>query len=349
MLEFWGRLTGLAPANGRKAPEPRGGPGIEDIRILFPVLWVGRRGEGDVTIGGLITVGTLTVPHRDAMAPPELTADAPVLDIFEPVEVSLGPAFRVELDDTRGDGALGFFDLRVMDEPLFAEARFDGHVGPFGEAYRVLIRLNLNEGTELFEQFGGGVTGLESFHAGQGPRIRIHRTVRIHHIEHGKAMTLADVEVCPVMSRGYLEHTGTELALNRRVANDQDLGPREGSPDVESNKMFVAFVFRVHGHPRVARDSLGSSGGNLQECPGLFHDFVAHLKQGALGGLHDHFFIREARLRYWAPVYHPFAAIDIASLVERDESLQDRLRVTSIQRMYLTIPVTRGAELTELV
>ena len=113
--------------------------------------------------------------------------------------------------------------------------------------------------------------------------------------------------------------------------------------------MFVAFVFRVHGHPRVARDSLGSSGGNLQECPGLFHDFVAHLKQGALGGLHDHFFIREARLRYWAPVNHPFAAIDIAPLVERDESLQDCLRVTSIQRVYFAIPVTRGAELTELI
>ena len=82
MLEFWGRLTGLAPANGRKAPEPRGGPGIEDIRVLFPVLWIGWRGEGDVTMGGLIAVGTLTVPDGDAMAPPELTADAPILDIF---------------------------------------------------------------------------------------------------------------------------------------------------------------------------------------------------------------------------------------------------------------------------
>ena len=148
------------------------------------------------------------------------------------MEVSLGPAFGVELDDTRGDGALGFFNLGVVDEPLFAEARFDGHVGPFGETYRVLIRLNLDEGAELFEQFGGGVTGLESFHASQGPRIGVHRAVRVHDIEHGKAMTLADIEVRAVMRRGHLEDSRTEFALNRRVADDQDLGPREGAPDV---------------------------------------------------------------------------------------------------------------------
>ena len=113
--------------------------------------------------------------------------------------------------------------------------------------------------------------------------------------------------------------------------------------------MFVAFVFRVDGHPRVARDGLGAGGGNFQERTRLFHDFVAHLEQEALGGLHDYFLIGEASLRYWAPVNHPFTAIDITPLVERNESLQNRVRVTSIQRVHLTIPVTRGTELTELV
>ena len=92
----------------------------------------------------VVAVSALAVPDWDAVAPPELTANAPVLDVFQPVQVGLRPAFRVELDDARRDGALGFIDLRVADEPLFAEARFDRHVGALGVAHSIFVGLGLH-------------------------------------------------------------------------------------------------------------------------------------------------------------------------------------------------------------
>src|SRR5207244_439924 len=38
------------------------------------------------------------VPHRHAMPPPELPADAPVFDVVHPVQVGLGPALRMKSD-----------------------------------------------------------------------------------------------------------------------------------------------------------------------------------------------------------------------------------------------------------
>jgi hypothetical protein len=43
----------------------------------------------DVGLGELLLVEALAIPHRDAVAPPELAADAPVLDVLEPVQVNL--------------------------------------------------------------------------------------------------------------------------------------------------------------------------------------------------------------------------------------------------------------------
>ena len=82
MLQFFGRFARLAPSDGREAPEPGGGPGVEYVGVLFPVGAVSGGREGDVEVLRVVAVGALTVPDRDAMAPPELAADAPVLNVF---------------------------------------------------------------------------------------------------------------------------------------------------------------------------------------------------------------------------------------------------------------------------
>jgi len=69
VLEFVGRLARLAPADGRQAPEPGGRPRVQHVGVLFPVLRVGGRGEGDVAVGGVVAVGALAVPDRDAVPP----------------------------------------------------------------------------------------------------------------------------------------------------------------------------------------------------------------------------------------------------------------------------------------
>ena len=71
------------PTESGKGPEPGAEPGIEDIRILGPVL----AGRFDLSEGFVSSI-----PDRDTVAPPELSADAPVLKILHPVVIDFAPA-----------------------------------------------------------------------------------------------------------------------------------------------------------------------------------------------------------------------------------------------------------------
>ena len=74
----------------------------------------------DENIAGVI------VPGRDAVPPPELPADAPILDIVHPVEIGLGPVSRDEADFSGFDGLDGRFrQRRDIDVPLVGQVGFD--------------------------------------------------------------------------------------------------------------------------------------------------------------------------------------------------------------------------------
>ena len=72
------------------------------------------------------------------MPPPQLTGDAPVLDVFQPVVVGAVPVFGNQFDfavvDCRqsrlNDG--GFAFLRQVHEPLVGQHGFDHHAGAVG-------------------------------------------------------------------------------------------------------------------------------------------------------------------------------------------------------------------------
>src|SRR5258708_19129817 len=67
------------------------------------------------------------VPRRNAMAPPERAADAPVLDIVEPLRVSRAPVLRHESDRAIAySGECGFGDRLSTARPGLA---IDTHVG----------------------------------------------------------------------------------------------------------------------------------------------------------------------------------------------------------------------------
>ncbi len=79
-------------------------------------------GRIDTRNGDLVTRGA--VPCRNPMSPPKLAADAPVVDVFHPVEIGLLVLLRREADSlfavrTRLDGGNGLIGQRLnLDEPL---------------------------------------------------------------------------------------------------------------------------------------------------------------------------------------------------------------------------------------
>ena len=125
-------LGALRPAEGREWPQGRREPGIEHVRILLereagfePILFphlVFAAAHVDATVR--------VVPGGDAMSPPELSADTPVLDIPHPFEIGFRPVFRHEANAT----VLHRLDRRRrqrsgFNEPLIGQERLDDRMG----------------------------------------------------------------------------------------------------------------------------------------------------------------------------------------------------------------------------
>ena len=75
-------------------------PGVEHVVVLAQRAdrWrAGVRARVGFVLAHVDVAG-LVVPRRDAMAPPQLAADAPVLDVVHPLRVGLRPVLRHELD-----------------------------------------------------------------------------------------------------------------------------------------------------------------------------------------------------------------------------------------------------------
>src|SRR5690606_3575930 len=88
------------PAEGTKGPETGGEPGVENVFVLTQ-FYVRRQivfFTGGFFAGGDVNIAVFVVPGGNAMAPPELAADAPVLNIAHPGEVHVLVVFGYELD-----------------------------------------------------------------------------------------------------------------------------------------------------------------------------------------------------------------------------------------------------------
>src|SRR5277367_1168228 len=136
-----GRSAG--PAEGGEGEEAGGEPGVEDVGFLDDVGRVAvAAGFWSFTVDRDASAG-FAVPRGDAVAPPELAGDAPVVDVGHPLEVDLfvhlggevdGGFFAVDgfdcVDGVLGDGfAAGVRGFVDREEPLEREARFDDDAG----------------------------------------------------------------------------------------------------------------------------------------------------------------------------------------------------------------------------
>src|SRR5262249_30691011 len=108
-----------------------------DVGILNPVVRIGRWLIADIHLrlrAGLSARLVFLIPYRDAMPPPQLTADTPVSDVVHPMSVGFGPAFRVKSDPAFLNGFGGRLDARIFHEPLLAQEWLDRHMAPLAVA-----------------------------------------------------------------------------------------------------------------------------------------------------------------------------------------------------------------------
>src|SRR5690606_16613274 len=102
------------PAQRAEGPQRGGEPGLEHVVVLAQRAAVAGGLRAGARLGLVAAdedLAALAVPGRDAVAPPELAADAPVLDVAEPVAVGVDPVAGDEADlAISGFAAAGQFE-----------------------------------------------------------------------------------------------------------------------------------------------------------------------------------------------------------------------------------------------
>ena len=130
----------VGPAEGGKRPERGAEPGVQDVFVLSELRvaalrafcrWAGSAGVAFDDLDARVERGNHffalgTMPDGNAMAPPKLARDAPVANIFEPLQQNGALVVRNNFDQAVDDNLCGGLGERLhFHEPLRGNARFD--------------------------------------------------------------------------------------------------------------------------------------------------------------------------------------------------------------------------------
>ena len=211
-----GRLVG--PAQRGERPQRRGEPGVEHILVLaqFHV----RRQRVLLAHFGFVAahvdVAGVVVPGRNAMAPPELAAHAPVLDVAHPFVIGLRPVLRHEADAAVFDRLeRGLGERRDLHVPLVGEIGLDDGVGAVAARHLELVRLDLLDEPGGFELGDDLLARLEAVQAAVSlRRVLVELRVGREDVDLRQVVPLAHLVVVEVVRRRDLHAAGAERGIH---------------------------------------------------------------------------------------------------------------------------------------
>ena len=339
-------------------PKPAAEPRVHHVLVL-PHIVQAQPGIAALRPGGheglfsrfrhhVIVVPFSEIPSRNAVSPPELAADAPVLNLLHPVAVGVLELRREEPDGVVHDvGQSRFRNLRHRHEPLQREPGFNDRIGALGSPDFVRVRLDFDEVPRRFEVLDNGLPHVEPVHARVIAAVLVERAIGVEDVDGFEVVGLAEFVVVHVVGWGDLEATRSEFAVDVFVLDDGDPPTAErhlGSLAVEAGETLVVGVDTDGG---VTEDGFGSCGGD-DEVPSAF-DLVAQVVDLALLLLVNDFLIAQRRERHWIPVHHAHAAVNQPLLVQIDERVHDPFIVLFVHREPRAVPIAARPQLLELL
>ena len=291
----------LRPTQSGEGPQTAGEPRVQRILVLLNLGLGAELGAGLLQrlgfiaghhIGGGVGVAPAAFadhkPGGDAMAPPQLTADAPIADIGKPVAIDLAPALRhkLRLGLLKGFTAAGGQRLR-LHKPLGGEQWFDGHLAAIGVGNAVAVRLHLDQAALLLHGRHYSLTGLKAIKPSKHSGLLVHRAVLGHHRDQRQAVALTNGEIIGVMGGRHLDAAGAELSVDMLIGHDRDLTAHQRQGEGLTHQGLVARIGRIDRHTGVSEQRLRAGGGHL-EMAAAIAEGVTEMPEMAIHLLHLH-------------------------------------------------------------
>ena len=369
-----GRIKGpqplgvLGPAEGTEGPERGAEPGVEHVRVLLQRK-VGRQrvGVAHLLLGAAdIDIALGVVPGRNTVTPPDLTADAPVLDVAHPLEIGVLPVVRHEADAPvlhRGDG--GLRQGGGAHVPLVREPGLDDGPGAVPARDHELVVLDAGQeplGLQVRDDPLACLVAVEP-HIGGGDQLTLFGEIdadgriRGEHVDEAAMGLTADRQLVPVtqpdlvvvevVGRGDLDAAGAEGGVRVLVGDDGDAPAGQRQLHQLADQVLVALVLRVHRDRAVPEQGLGAGGRDHQGASPV-GEGIAHVPHVAGLLLGEHLQVRDRRVQHRVPVDQALSPVDQALLIEPDEDLADRRRESLVHGEALVSPVQGGPQAPEL-
>ena len=321
---------------------------LSGLRACF-LLSLGHEDDDRRHIARRALIGRRGIVSRDAMAPPELATDAPILHVLHPVAVGVLELRRVETDlvvHHRIECRLG--QTVHFQEPLHGELRLDGHIGTLGEAHLVRVILCFLEQSGCIEVADDLLADGEAIHADVELARGSNGAIVVKDVDGGEVVFLAQHIVVYVVRRGDLEAACAELNVDVVVLDDGDLAPHERDNDAPSAEVLVLRVVRIDAHGRVAHDRFGA--GRSHDGVSVFtDDTVAQVVKFALLLLINHLLVAEGGEGGGIPIDHADTTIDQSLTVQIAEDANDAPRADVVHSEGRAIPVAGSAKASELL
>ena len=346
----------LRPAQRGMGPQPGTEPGIQHIGILadfrrtagFTNLRVRQRHRK--------MPADAAVPHRNPMPPPQLPADAPVADIFQPVEIDAGKPLRHDADFRLGVFPAGHGPIRLprnaagvgmtphIHEPLHTDQRLHHRGAPLAVAHRMPVRLHLCQHPQRIQFGHHPPPRLEPLHPGVLAGHFRHQPVLANDVGRIQPMPLPHLKVHRIMRRGDLQRPGAELRVDRRIAHHRNHPPHNRQRHIPPPNAVIPRIFGMHRHPGVAQHRLWPRRGHGNRPLGLILQRIADMVKLAVNILVVNLQIRQGGGAPDAAVDNPLVAVNQPLVIQADKSSADGAARPVVQREPMALPVGGNAQ-----
>ncbi|RMQ40687.1 hypothetical protein ALQ05_101874 [Pseudomonas amygdali pv. mori] len=362
------------PAERGEGPQARAEPGVQYVVVLLQrdfrakVVLGANFGfvAADVNLAGLV------VPGRNAMAPPELTADAPVLDVAHPREIHVFVLLGHERDTAVFDSGNRRLGQRFGgDIPLIGQPRLDDGAGTvaFRHLQGVIIDADQQAGgikrsNDLLARFKAVETGVVRRQAAVDAFVQ--RAIKVENlsssenvgilvedVQQRQVVAFADFIVVEVMRRGDFHAAGAEFRVAVVVRDDRDAAAYQRQFDELADQCLVALVLWVHRNGGVTEHGFRASGGNDQVIQ-TFGGFctvgqrIAQVPQMAFLVVVLHFKVGNRGVQLGVPVDQAFATVNEAVFMQAHEGLLHGVGQAVVHGEALAAPVDGRAQTADL-
>ncbi len=329
----------LRPSQRGEWPQGGAEPGVQNVGIL-----------GDVATAAMLTlvrifhahrnaVAFMAMPRGDAVAPPQLAADAPVPHVPHPVVVDLRPVIRNEDRASLLNRLNGLIRKRACaHKPLGGNHRLHHHTRALAFAHAQFIGFRAIQEALRFHIRQHFFPGFVAVKPCIRPAFAGDLCVLVNHPDQRQVVPHRRFKVIRVMCRSDLYAARAKLRICHLIQNDGNLALHQRQHHALAVEVRIPRVHRVDGHGGVTQHRLRTGGGNHYVIIRILH-WIAEVPELPFHLLVNHFKVTEGRLELGVPIHHVGSPVNQALAVEVHEHRAHCPRQALIQREARPRPV----------